>query len=109
MSRRVKRELIARILSIIVVITPITLGILGAITLYTLLGWEGRAGAVVGIGGVFTIAGLFLVLPMWERYGNARDYSHCKGTSFLLDWIEEEEKVKVPKEDPKAGAWKEKE
>jgi hypothetical protein len=107
MNRQLKRELLAKIISALIVALPLGLAIVIAIIVYTLLGWEGRAGAIVGVGGIFTIAALAVVLPTWSRYADSGSYLHLKGTSLLRDWIEEPEEIKPSKKEPKAGAWKE--
>jgi len=107
MNRKLKRELLAKIISALLVTLPLGVSIIVAIIVYTTLGWEGRAGAIIGVGGVFTLGALAIVLPTWDKCSDAGKYSHLKGTSLLREWIEEPEEIKPSKKEPKAGAWKE--
>lgn len=107
MNRRLKRELTARILSTLAVALPIAISIVVAILVHTLLGWEGRAAAIVGVGAVFSVSALPIVLPIWEKYKDSGYYSYMEGKSFLRNWIEEEEVEPPKKKAPRAEAWKE--
>lgn len=104
MSRRTRREFIARTVTFAAITLPVTSAILVAIVLHTLLGWEGRAGLVVVIGAVFSITFGITAVIVWDDYSDTVRYTHLKCTSFLRDWIEEPEEVKST---PKPGAWNE--
>ena len=108
MNRRIKRELIARTVTILVVVIPVSLGAIAGILLYTFLGWEGRALGVGAIGLAFTSGFGAMSGSVWSEYADVANYPHVykDRRSWLRDWIEEpEEKPKKAK--PKEGAWKE--
>lgn len=111
MTRIAKRELIARVVSVLAVVTPISLGAIGGILLYTYLGWEGRAGAIFGIGAAFTVGMGVAVATSWEHYSNTIQYPlvYKNNPSWLREWIEEPEaKIEEkPKSKPRPEAWKE--
>lgn len=109
MTRRFKRQLIARGSSVLLVTTPLVLGIMGAIISHTYLGWEGRAGGILAIGAAFSIGFGVVVGAAWSDYHEVIRYPTLrKGqTSWLRDWIEEPEPVEQFKPKPREGAWKE--
>lgn len=109
MTRRFKRELQARILSVVAIAAPASLGIISGIFLHTYLGWEGRAFGVGAIGGLFTIGFAVIVATSWDQYTNVEKYPTLyKGkTSWLREWIEEPEEKPKSKTKPREGAWKE--
>lgn len=109
MIRRVKRQLIARGISVLLVTTPLVLGITAAIFTHTYLGWEGRAGGVFAIGAAFSAGFGIAVGAAWVDYHDVLRYpTLTRGrTSWLRDWIEEPELIEPKKAPPRAGTWKE--
>jgi hypothetical protein len=90
MNRKIRREIIARLLSIIVAMAPVTVFVFTAILTYQYLGWpEGAAIGLSMIGVLGSIASAVAVVHAWDDYGKE---------SFIDKWINEPEEPSEEKQ-----------